>query len=363
MRKPKRALRMGTGPRGNRPMASKVATIQDVARAAGVSAATVSRALSTPDVVAEKTREAVLVAVESTGYRVNQAARSLRRQRAGAILVLVPNLGNPFFSQILAGIGSRLAETDYAILIADTANQPSAMRYLNDYLSDSRIDGIVVLDGNVPVSDVSALQTGPGQCRVIFACEWVQDAPCPSVRSDNAKGASLAVQHLFDQGHRKIAHVTGPRGNVLTRARRTGMLAERQRLNLPVRDEWIIRGDFSLKSGYDAGEKILAMQDRPTAVFCASDQVAFGLISKLTEAGMRVPQDISVVGFDDIEQAEYSVPRLTTIRQDRQLLGETAADLMVHRLEDDANVPENLVKLLNVQLVVRDSTAPPASGP
>ncbi len=150
-------------------MASKVATIQDVARAAGVSAATVSRALSTPDVVAEKTREAVLVAVESTGYRVNQAARSLRRQRAGAILVLVPNLGNPFFSQILAGIGSRLAETDYAILIADTANQPSAMRYLNDYLSDSRIDGIVVLDGNVPVSDVSALQTGPLSCNDLIS--------------------------------------------------------------------------------------------------------------------------------------------------------------------------------------------------
>ena len=343
-------------------MAPKVATIQDVARAAGVSTATVSRALSMPDVVADRTRKAVLAAVESTGYRVNQAARNLRRQRAGAILVLVPNLGNPFFSQILAGIGSRLSETDYAILIADSSNQPSAMRYLHDYLGDSRIDGLIVLDGSLPVEDVNDLQTGPGQCRVIFACEWVQDVPCPSVRSDNAKGASLAVQHLYDLGHRKIAHVTGPRGNVLTRARREGMLAERERLNLPMRDEWIMRGDFSLESGHLAGEKILAMEDRPTAVFCASDQVAFGLIAKLTEAGVRVPQDISVVGFDDIEQAEYFVPRLTTIRQDRQLLGQTAADLMVHRLEDEDPDPGALVKVLDVELVVRDSTAPPANG-
>ncbi len=343
-------------------MAPKVATIQDVARAAGVSTATVSRALSMPDVVADRTRKAVLAAVESTGYRVNQAARNLRRQRAGAILVLVPNLGNPFFSQILAGIGSRLSETDYAILIADSSNQPSAMRYLHDYLGDSRIDGLIVLDGSLPVEDVNDLQTGPGQCRVIFACEWVQDVPCPSVRSDNAKGASLAVQHLYDLGHRKIAHVTGPRGNVLTRARREGMLAERERLNLPVRDEWIMRGDFSLESGHLAGDKILAMEDRPTAVFCASDQVAFGLIAKLTEAGIRVPRDISVVGFDDIEQAEFFVPRLTTIRQDRQLLGQTAADLMVHRLEDEDPDPGALVRVLDVELVVRDSTAPPPDG-
>ncbi len=344
-------------------MAKKVAKIQDVARAAGVSTATVSRALSNPDMVAKSTRKAVFVAVESTGYRVNQAARNLRRRRGGAILVLVPNLGNPFFSQILAGIGARLSETDYAILIADTNNQPLAGQYLNDYLSDSRIDGMIVLDGNMQVNDVNALRSAQGQCQVIFACEWVQDAPCPSVRSDNTKGASLAVRHLYDLGHRKIAHVTGPSGNVLTRARREGVLAERERLNLPAREEWIIRGDFSLRSGHMAADKIIAMKDRPTAVFCASDQVAFGLISRLTEAGVRVPQDMSVVGFDDIEQAQYFIPRLTTIRQDRQLLGQSAADLMMLRLEGDTEaMPEEFVQLLDVELIVRDSTAPPHEG-
>ncbi|MDA7423527.1 LacI family DNA-binding transcriptional regulator [Thalassococcus lentus] len=342
-------------------MTQKVTKIQDVARAAGVSTATVSRALSNPAVVAESTRRAVFEAVEATGYRVNQAARNLRRQRAGAILVLVPNLGNPFFSQILAGIDAGFAETDYAVLIADTNNSHSVGRNLNAYLMDSRVDGVVVLDGNVQISSVGDLKSDSGQNRVVFACEWVEDTPCPSVRSDNPKGARLAIRHLFELGHRKIAHVTGPKGNVLTKARRDGMLEERALLELPFRDDWIIRGDFSLRSGYEAADSIIAMDERPTAVFCASDQVALGLISRLTQAGIRVPQDISVVGFDDIEQAEYYNPRLTTIRQNRPQLGKSAAELMLNGLDDPSNpIEPGHVHLLDVELVVRDSTAPPS---
>ncbi len=342
-------------------MAQKVTKIQDVARAAGVSTATVSRALSNPAVVAEGTRQAVFDAVEATGYRVNQAARNLRRQRAGAILILVPNLGNPFFSQILAGIDAGFAGTEYATLIADTHNSRSVDRNLNAYLRDSRVDGIVVLDGNIQISNVADLKSETGQNRVVFACEWVETAPCPSVRSDNPKGARLAIRHLFDLGHRKIAHVTGPKGNVLTQARRNGMLEERELLDLPIRDDWIIRGDFSLQSGYEAAESIIAMDERPTAVFCASDQVAFGLISRLTEAGIRVPHDISVVGFDDIEQSEFFIPRLTTIRQNRHLLGTSAADLMLNGLEaHNTPVDVGFVHLLDVELIDRDSTAPPA---
>lgn len=346
-------------------MAQKVAKIQDVARAAGVSTATVSRALSNPDVVAEETRRAVFQAVEETGYRVNQAARNLRRQRAGAILILVPNLGNPFFSEILAGIGARFAETEYAVLIADTNNRLAMDRNLNAYLRDSRVDGIIVLDGNVQISSVGDLRSeDTGQSRVVFACEWIEGTPCPSVRSDNPTGARLAIRHLYDLGHRKIAHVTGPKGNVLTKARRNGMLEERAKLGLPVRDEWIIRGDFSLRSGYEAAQKIIDMEDRPTAVFCASDQVALGLISRLTEAGIQVPKDISVVGFDDIDQAEYCIPRLTTIRQNRQLLGKTAAELMLNALEERTSPMESgHVQLLDVELVVRNSTAPPRLRP
>ena len=137
------------------------------------------------------------------------------------------------------------------------------------------------------------------------------------------------------------------------------MLAAREQLDLPARDEWIIRGDFSLRSGYDAGEKIIGMDERPTAVFCASDQVAIGLISKFTEAGIRVPQDISVVGFDDIEQAEFNIPRLTTIRQNRTMLGHRAAGLRMAHVDDkNDDRPAEYVELLDVELIVRGSTGP-----
>ncbi|MGR3804313.1 LacI family DNA-binding transcriptional regulator [Marinibacterium profundimaris] len=343
-------------------MVDKPVRIQDVARAARVSTATVSRALSTPDKLSEETRKAVFEAIRLTGYRVNQAARNLRMQRAGAVLILVPNLSNPFFSQILAGISGVFMETDYSVLIADTRARGADDTRLVDY-SLARVDGIISLDGGLrPEIMAEFADRGAGD-RMLFACEWVQDTPLPSVRSDNVTGARLAIQHLYDLGHRNIAHVTGPEDNVLTHARRTGMLEQRARLGLPVQEDWIIRGDFSLDSGRDAARRILEMAHRPTAVFCASDQVAFGLISTLTAAGVRVPEDLSVVGFDDIELSEYYVPALTTIRQFRRTLGARAARLLLDRLTGARpDLPDGDVLMVDVELVVRDSTAPPPSG-
>lgn len=338
-------------------MTPKPVRIQDVARAAQVSTATVSRALSNPDKLSEETRKAVFEAIRTTGYRVNHAARNLRMQRAGAVLILVPHLSNPFFSQILSGISGVFMETDYSVLIADTKAGDTR---LVDY-SLARVDGIISLDGSLTPATMAEFETQGATDRMVFACEWVRDTPLPSVRSDNIKGARLAVQHLYDLGHRKIAHVTGPQDNVLTNARRQGMLEERARLDLPTREDWIIRGDFSLESGRDAAHRILAMDQRPTAVFCASDQVAFGLISTLTAAGVRVPEDLSVIGFDDIELSEYYVPALTTIRQFRRTLGARAARLLLDRLNGNGStdLASGDVLTVDVDLILRNSTAPP----
>lgn len=342
-------------------MSEKPPRIQDVARAAGVSTATVSRALSNPDLLTKPTREAVFKAVRSTGYRVNRAARNLRKKSANAILVLVPNLGNPFFSKILEGISEGFSDSDFSVLITDANHLPEHDRRLTDYFLDGRIDGMISLDGNLTTTDMTEFARENVGDRIVFACEWVQDAPMPSVRSDNYKGAQIAIQHLYELGHRRIAHVTGPADNRLTHVRREGMLAERQRLGLPQRPDWIIRGDFSLRSGREAAQRIVAMQDRPSAVFCASDEVAFGLIAGLNAAGLRVPEDISVVGFDDIDQAEHYVPALTTIRQDRIGLGRSAARLLLEQMTNAHNAPAAEVELLDVTLIARDSTAPLSS--
>ena len=341
------------------PGFQRSATIQDVARAAGVSTATVSRALSNPDLLSERTRAAVLDAIRITGYRVNQAARNLRMQRAGAVLVLVPNLGKPFYSRILAGISDGFAESEYAVLIADTESRPLAEGELEGYFLDGRIDGVISLDGGLaPAALQACTALGVGE-RIVFLCEWVDGSDFPVIRSDNADGARLAIRHLHDLGHRRIAHVTGPEGNVLTAARREGMIEERARLGLPAREEWIIRGDFSLESGAEAARRILALQERPTAVFCAADMVAFGLIAGLSAAGLRVPQDISVVGFDDIDMSDYYVPALTTIRQDRHRLGREAAQALRRRLRPKPPRGEDDGDMIPVELVLRDSTAPP----
>lgn len=337
----------------------KTATIQDVARAARVSTATVSRALSNPGLVSERTRAAVMEAIRHTGYRVNQAARNLRMQRAGAVLVLVPNLGKPFYSGILAGVSDGFAGSDYAVLITDTESNPLQEGALAGYFLDGRIDGAISLDGGLARAALrQCADQGVGE-RIVFLCEWVEGEDFPVIASDNAEGARLAIRHLHGLGHRKIAHVTGPEGNVLTAARREGMLGERARLGLPAHPDWIIRGDFSLESGQAAAERILAMADRPTAVFCSADMVAFGLISRLVAKGVRVPEDISVVGFDDIEMSEFYVPALTTIRQDRHRLGRRAAEVLLSRLAPDG-AGERGEPQIPVELVVRASTAPPS---
>ena len=342
-------------------MNRKTASIKDVARVAGVSTATVSRALSNPELLTEATRETVIAAIQSTGYRVNQAARNLRKRQAGAVLVLVPNLGNPFFSEILAGISRGFDLNGPSVLITDSSERHETGERLVEYFLDSRIDGMISLDGSLTPEDLAEFDRAGVAERVVFCCEWVHGMSLPSVRSDNLEGARLAIRHLYDLGHRKIAHVTGPQGNVLTRMRREGVLAERQRLDLPARSEWIIRGDFSLRSGAEAAHQILAMTDRPTAVFCASDEVALGLISTMQQAGVRVPEDLSVVGFDDIAISEFAIPPLTTIRQDRHKLGRSAARLLQSMLDQPQGkgpVPMGFVELVGVELIVRGSTAP-----
>ncbi len=339
-------------------MIQKLTKIHDVARKAGVSTATVSRALSHPELLSEATRDAVQEAIRITGYRANQAARSLRRQRAGAVLVLVPGLGNPFFSKILAGISAGFADSDYSVLVVDTAERSIGGSELSGYFLGSIVDGMISLDGRLTQSDLAALNDADVNGRVVFACEWVHEAGFPSVRSDNEEGARLVVRHLSSLGHGAIAHVAGPEGNVLTHARLEGFLKECGSLGIQLRDEWIISGDFSLQCGRVVARRIQQMEERPTAVFCASDMIAFGLISGLVEGGLNVPGDISVVGFDDIEMSQCYIPSLTTVRQDRWRLGRCAATHLLERLSHPgAMAPVAGIEVVGVELSIRDSTA------
>lgn len=330
----------------------RAATIQDVARVAGVSTSTVSRTLSKPSVVAKATRQAVMRAVQATGYQVNHTARNLRRQRTGSVIALAPNLANPFFSQILAGMSAVLSARNYGLLIADTQMGPDPDERLRRYLSSGLADGLVLFDGGLSPAALDV----PGRPPVITACEWMP-GDLPSIRVDNAHGAELAVAHLAALGHRSIGHVTGPRRNVLARTRREGWQAAMARRGLETRADWLYEGDFSMDSGAMAAGRWLAMTDRPTALFFASDEMAVGFLGAARRAGMQAPRDFSAVGFDNIEVGAHLSPPLTTIRQPRTLIGERAAELLLDLIAGGTGA--GIGRVVEVDLITRESTAPP----
>ena len=334
--------------------------IVDVARVAGVSTATVSRALSKPESVAKSTREAVLAAAEQTGYRINIAARNLRSRRTGAVVVLVPNLGNPFFSQILAGIEVTLSRKGLSILMVDTMQSGTRSDFIREYLHPSRADGVIVLDGSLPKDLLSTSGDSSKQVPLVFACEWHPEENFPSVRADNAQGARLAIEHLVELGHQKIGYINGPEANVLSKFRLNASKDALERLGRPVNNGWFLEGDFTLQSGVLAARKWLDMDDRPTALLCANDETAIGLISELHQCGVNVPAQLSVVGFDDVDIAQHYIPALTTVWQPRFELGTAVAQMLVDGIAQGGLNPDKPVTTLPVKLKVRASTAAPA---
>ena len=333
--------------------------IVDVARLAGVSTATVSRALSKPETVAEQTREAVLAAAAETGYRINLAARNLRRQRTGAVVLLVPNLGNPFFSQILAGIESVLSNNGLSILMVDTMQSAARPDFILDYLHRSRADGVISLDGSLPSSLLKTGMQSTDRPPMVFGCEWLIEGCYPSVRADNEQGTRLAIEHLVSLGHTKIGYINGPEENVLSKVRKSSTRSALTDLGLEPRDNWLFPGDFTLEAGASVARQWLKMDDRPSAIFCANDEIAFGLISELHKSSVSVPDQLSVVGYDDIDIAERFIPALTTVWQPRFELGRAVAEMLLEGVENRGFGDSTPLKTLPVKLTVRQSTTAP----
>lgn len=333
-------------------------TVQDVARAANVSTATVSRALSDPDRVSKQARERVTEAIRQTGYVINHTARNLRRRQTSTIVALVPDIGNSHFSNILKGIENVCAEKGINVLIADTRKPSMSRSMMQTYFSNNNIDGIVILDGDIPVDEMRAsnLNLPP----LVTAGEWCDDPEVPLALVDNLKGADLAVSHLIECGHRSIGHVSGLLTHVPGRDRLQGFFSTLERFDIVSSDAWVFDGDYSLDSGKQAAHAWLQLANRPTAVFCASDRTAFAFISTLHQAGIEIPRDVSVVGFDDIDVAQYYVPPLTTIHQPRRAIGSAAAQHLLELM--NGRSPVERISRLDPWLAVRGSTAPPLSG-
>jgi LacI family repressor for deo operon, udp, cdd, tsx, nupC, and nupG len=335
----------------------KRTSIKDVARLAGVSTATVSRALANPEQVAEATRDKVAAAVLETGYVANAMARNLRRRRTNTVVVLVPDISNPFYSNIIQGIERVAHSHHYRILLGDVQQEAEREQTYVNLVMQKQADGVISLSRSLPFElTPDQREPNPDWPPLVMACEYYGHIDVPVVRIDNRAAAVDAVQHLLQLGHRRIAYIDGPQDYPICAERRAGYEQAIVEAGIDADPQLEVQGDFSLQSGAEVMHQLLGREHIPSAVFAANDEMAIGAIKAIKSVGLSVPADISVVGFDDIRFADFCDPPLTTIHQPRNRIGENLMQVMLGILAGEPPVDHEI--LLPHQLVVRQSTAP-----
>lgn len=332
-----------------------MATIYDIAKHVGVSAGTVSRALTRPDKVLPATRKRIEQAAAKLGYVPNAVARTLKTQRSGKILVTVPDIANPFFAQILQGAEEAAQAVGYAVLLGDTQHQPEREERYAQMLRRNEADGLIVLGHRLPPTARDIVKQQGDAAPVVNGCEFDPTQGIPSVHIDNAAAARAVMEHLYGLGHERIAVVGGPPDNPLHQQRMEGVRAV-SKTRGRLRQLSIVPGDFSLESGHAAAMVLLAHPSAPTAIFCFSDQMALGALAACRDLGIRVPDELSIVGFDDLASSSFLTPPLTTIRQPMREIGARAVKLLLAIIEH-VDVP--LQQTLDFSLMLRGSTGTP----
>ena len=333
--------------------------MRDVADLAGVALTTVSRAFSAPEKVSPETLRRIESASRDLNYTINLNARSLRRKSSGVVLVLLPDIGNPFFALVLKGIEETARSHDRVILVGDTDNDAAVASSYARQLEARSADALILLDGALPQGAPMRRRERPAY-PVVAISERIGGAGVSFVGIDNRAAAADLVRFLGRLGHQRIAHISGPPGNILTKERLQGFRDALSEMSAPATAR-VVSGDFSIQSGRAAARRILAESPRPTAIFAANDEMAMGAIHESKLAGIRVPQDISVAGFDDIGFAEIYDPSITTIRQPRREMGRAAMELVIARLQGRSSPPNEII--LGYELVERGSTGAPGAAP
>ncbi|MBC2772173.1 LacI family DNA-binding transcriptional regulator [Rhizobium sp. AQ_MP] len=331
------------------------ATIEDVARIAEVSIATVSRAIHTPDKVAKSTRQRVNQAIAITGYTTNAMARSLRMGRSNMILILAPDIGDPNFSSTLIGLENEARAHGYGVLIGHTQNDPErGLEYLK-FLSSGQATGLVLFTGHEPFGHQVVGQRLPPSVAVF---EPVFGSKISYVGVDDVAGARKAAEHLLSSGHRSIAFIGDSKTRLGHQRRRQGFDIALDAARIPPQQRFTLEGEGTIESGRLAVEQLFMRDQLPTAFMCVNDATAVGVINGLTARGYDLPHDFSVIGFDDVPQATYVNPALTTIRQPRTAIGRQAMSLLIKSLSDRPTERQEI--LLMPDLIVRGSVTGPA---
>lgn len=331
-------------------------TIKDVARDAGVSMNTVSRVLNDRPDVNPETRRRVQRTIETLGYRPNALARSLLQRRSRTIGHVVPNYANPNVARQLQAVQDTMTAAGYTVISFDTQERPATQRMALQALEEKVADGLIM----TPVSSRDdALGRLSSRIPLVLTNREVLGLDVDRVVSDNILGARLAIEHLISLGHRTIGYITSDRQVSTVEDRLTGYRQALEAADLPVEAELMVRVDASIEAATVATRRMFELRPDVTALFVYNDFMAVGVLSTLLEMGLRVPNDIAIVGFDDIVYAPYLRVPLTTVSQQTDAIGQTAAQLLIARMEDPSRAPQRIV--LEPHLVVRASTVGGAS--
>lgn len=325
-------------------------TIRDVAREAGVSVATVSRTFSGTQYVRPEVRERVVTAAEKLRYRPNALARSLRVEHTRTLGLVIPNVGNPFFTAMARAVEDAARGMGYSLMIGNTDEDPAKeSEYLN-VLMEKRVDGLIVSPARAispPLEEIA--QSG---VPVVFLDRYVEGIEAPVVRADGQRAVDGLVEHLVDLGHERLAIISGPPETVPGRERLETFLQGAAERGVPVAEECVRIGDFRRESGLRAMHGLLELDDRPTAVFAANNLMGLGALQTLSRAGVKIPGEVSFASFDDVSWFELMTPSVTAIAQPTAELGAAAAR-MLPMLMEGAERPESVI--LEAELVIRGS--------
>lgn len=325
-------------------------TIRDVARHAKVSVASVSRALNGTGTVTERTRRRILRAAEKLRYTPHAAARSLSTRSTQTIGVLLPDIYGEYFSELIRGIDLAARARGLHLLVTSSHGDASEAAAVIRAMS-GRVDGLLIMSPHIDARSLgNDLRVG---VPAVLMNTRNDGRTFSSLTVDNYSGAEAMMRHLAGLGHRRIAHITGPTSNFESQERLHGYRAAREKLRLAGK-ELLIPGDFSEESGYAAGKQVLAMTQRPHAIFAANDMMAIGCLFALTEAGVRVPDDIALAGFDDIPIARFVTPPLTTVRIEIAELGRRALERVTSAVSEP-EAAKTSTETLTPELVVRVS--------
>ncbi|HEX3894270.1 MAG TPA: LacI family DNA-binding transcriptional regulator [Terracidiphilus sp.] len=347
--------------KGTRKSVDKTPDIRAVAAMAKVSIATVSRTINGSPLVSDKLTKRVWQAIEQLNYFPNTHARSLVSGRSRILGIIVENITNPFFPELIQNFEEIAVGNGYEILVSSSNSDPAILTTCVRRMIERKVEGVAMLTfgEEEPVLDQLAFHEIP----LVLAEFHLENPKTSTILLDYATGIRAAVDHLAELGHDKIAFLAGPHQIHSAMTRENNFRAAMEAAGLPIQKKWVIECDHTLKGGVTGFTRLQALTARPTAVLCSNDMTAIGVLRAAYMQGLRVPHDLSVVGLDDIDFAEFTLPPLTTIRLSRRELARAAFEALRQQAEDPTGLRAQKEFLVSTSLVLRGSTAaPPANA-